>query len=380
MKIKVRHMVERRNAAGTVRRYWVPSKSLKALGFEQHTLPADEAAAIARAQELNAAADAARERQVTVAPKGPMTLHDLMAAYRASPAFLEDIRPKTRAGYLDCMKRLEEWAGDMPLAVIDRERVEKLYKARRAAAPVYAAAIMRTGRLIYGWGVKRKLVAENPFAEQRVARGTARQPIWSRAAVAAMVEEADAQGRHSIGTAIALNEWFGQRLSDVIALDWTRRADGGLHHRQSKTGVEVFLPFAALPRTVLARLNQERRRGPRRTVTSTRLLRDDTTGLPWTYDRFYDAFVEIRAAAAQKARADGQADLAGELAALQFRRMRHTAFTRYADQGVEVPDICAITGHSLKAGYDIVDRYLSRTRNMARRAIAMRRAGEQGAG
>jgi hypothetical protein len=375
MKIKVRHMVERPNADGSVRRYWVPSKSLRLLGFEQHTLPAEEGAAIARARALNEAADAARERRHTVAPRGPMTLHDLIGAYRASEFFLEK-RAKTRQGYDDCIKRLEEWAGDMPLAVIDRDRVEKLYRARRKAAPVYAASIMRVGRLIFGWGRHKKLVAENPFEGQKVARGTARQPIWSHEAVAAVVAAADAMGAGSIGTAVALNEWFGQRAGDLVALSWAGRRDGGLRHVQSKTGVEVFLPFAGLPRPVLARLNRERRRWADRPVRPATILADDATGRPWSYGSFYRTFVEVRARAAADARDAGDADLAAELEKLQLLWLRHTAVTRFADEGVEVPDICAITGHSLQAGFDIVDRYMSKTRRMARRAVAQRRAGQ----
>ena len=53
---------------------------------------------------------------------------------------------------------------------------------------------------------------------------------------------------------------------------------------------------------------------------------------------------------------------------MRFSHFRYTAVTRLAECGCSTPLISAITGHALKSVDTILERYLVRTREMARGA------------
>ncbi|WP_414644916.1 tyrosine-type recombinase/integrase [Bosea sp. (in: a-proteobacteria)] len=61
-------------------------------------------------------------------------------------------------------------------------------------------------------------------------------------------------------------------------------------------------------------------------------------------------------------------DRAG-LTDLHFHDLRGTAVTMLAEAGCTIPEIAAITGHSLKTVNTILEKYLSRTRALAEAAM-----------
>jgi hypothetical protein len=67
---KVRHLVAKPNADGSRRFYWQPSAELRAGGWRVQPLGHDEAAAIAKAEQINAEVDASRRKPVAT-PRPP---------------------------------------------------------------------------------------------------------------------------------------------------------------------------------------------------------------------------------------------------------------------------------------------------------------------
>jgi hypothetical protein len=55
---------------------------------------------------------------------------------------------------------------------------------------------------------------------------------------------------------------------------------------------------------------------------------------------------------------------------LHFNDLRGTTVTLLAEAGCTVPQIASITGHSLKTVHSILEKYLSRTKGLASKAIA----------
>ncbi len=83
--------------------------------------------------------------------------------------------------------------------------------------------------------------------------------LWPREAVELFAATADAIGRPSIGTAVVLNEWMGQREGDVLRMPrglFARRGDGTITVRQSKTRAVVNLPIGMVP-SLVARVEGE---------------------------------------------------------------------------------------------------------------------------
>ncbi len=65
----------------------------------------------------------------------------------------------------------------------------------------------------------------------------------------------------------------------------------------------------------------------------------------------------------------GATSAAAGIKDLHFHDLRGTAITLLAQAGATVPEIAAITGHSLKTVATILESYLSRTVELARSAI-----------
>lgn len=363
----VRYFVEKPGRTG-LRHFWQPAAGLRAEGWQPCRLSNDRATALAEAELLNAKLDAARAGSAAAPGAGGATgatLDHVIARYKADAAY-RDCAPKTRAGYDYCARILSAWSGDAPVGAITRPLLKAFYRHVRMVHPAKANAVLRFARIVLNFAVSEDLAAVNVARDVRLKGTGQKGRLWSREAVAAFVAAADAAGRHSIGTAVVLNEWLGQREGDVLALKRAAYAGGRIAVTQAKTGARVELPVD-LVAPLARRLEDELARQASRKVTALApdraLLIDERTGRAWNTTTFIHAFAEVRAAAVQAC---------PELEGLFFMHLRHTAITRLAEAGVEIPGIAAITGHSLASAQAIVDRYLVRTASLARGAFQKR--------
>lgn len=181
-----------------------------------------------------------------------------------------------------------------------------------------------------------------------------------------MVKAADKEGHFALGTAAMLNEWLGQRKGDIITLPMSAWKDGAIYIRQSKTGAEVVLAAGEVP-ALKARIEEQIKRNKARTTPGTALIQKDD-GRPYSADHFTHLFKQIRDKAAKHEKS---------LEGMIFKDLRHTAVTRLAESGAEIPEIASVTGHSMKAVHDIIDRYNVRTGKMARGAFLKRLKAER---
>jgi hypothetical protein len=383
-RIKIRHLVERSREGRTPRFYWQPSGELRAAGWQPERLPDDWAAAMARAEQLNADVDAWRRGEAPIgAPAAavkrqkraaPGTVSALIVDYRGSRWWAK-LAPRTRRDYEWCLEAIEAWAGDQPARAVtppaviafhdaQARRVEGTGRARRVIeTPAKAAAAVRLG-----------YVTSNAAARPGIGLTRQREPqIWSPAEVRHVAAAADALGWRSMGTAILLNEWIGQRVEDVLRLPaWT--AEGGaLAFRQGKTGRHVRLPLALVPHLV-ERLRAEAAR-PGQVVSTSHLVVHDRTGQPWKLFTWSHVFAEVRAAAAEGIK--DKLEPMPSCARLLFRELRHTAVTRLHEAGVDHLGIAGVTGHTEQTVRAMCQRhYLVRTERAAERAFRARLTAE----
>lgn len=411
--IHVRHLVTKPGSAGGLPRFfWQPSAGLHAAGFRSQRVPLDwahhvdlaslQAAAIARAEELNAEADAWRLGQYRAAtqpptPTGQRTLDDLITHYKKHRDWTK-LAPATQRGYQQALNRISKWAGDGPVRAIDGALVQKLH-AKYAATPAFAGAIVRVLRLVLAHGCRNGYLApgsnpaQNPALEGAPPSGV----VWPQAAVDAIVAAADAMGRPSIGDAVLLNSWMGQREGDVLRMPRSVLRNGTLVLRQSKTGAGVALPIDMVP-ALKARLQAALARTERLNPQPSTIIVSEDTGLPYRADNFRHVFARVRAKAADLAPAGAKKpqldrffevdyllpgrDMADPNAFkvmmmdLTFMHLRHTAVTRLAESDCDTQLIAAITGHSLNTIGDILERYMVRTAKMARVAFGKRMEAE----
>lgn len=417
--MKIRHLVTK-SSGGRAVHYWQPSAELRAAGWQPYRLPADLPAAVAKAEALNIEVDSWRRGEVS--PNAPAaaalrgkraaagTVEALIVDYKASRFWLK-LAPRTREEYGWCLELIATWAGDMPARGITPPAVQAFYaaqlrrvegagRARRVIeTPAKAAAVIRVLRLLLGVGERLGYLpaGSNPAAKPGLEVRRQRDPmLWAPAAVLHMAAAADRMGWRSIGTAVLLNEWMGQREGDILGLPPWSLADGALVLQQGKTRRRVALPVHLVPHLV-ARLQGEAQRaqdaaaagvvvqlGARRGagVGAAVMLRHEGTGGKWNDNTFRHVFADIRAAAASGIPADDARGLPAlpsmpECARLRFMELRHTAVTRLHEAGVDELGIASITGHTPGSVRAILDRhYLIRTAKAAEGAFRKRLAAE----
>lgn len=374
-RFRIPYLVAKPRKRGGARHYWQPNAELRAAGWAPVGLPDDEAQAIQRARELNAALEARRRATGLLYPPPPApakaapaapaaapgSVNELIWRYKTSRFFVEK-RPKTKKGYDWCLQIIGQWAGDLRVTELDAEDVQDLYASLRAKTPAKANAVIRVLRLLLANAMRFGYRKDNPARSPGLVGAQPSGRLWSRDELDLVIEAADRAGRPSIGTAVLVNFWLGQRPTDIIRLRWDQFRDGGFEICQSKTGARVFVE---LPAEALTRLAEERARLDARKVVSTHVVVSEMTGRPYDEYHFTHSFARIRDRAAAEW---------PPAATLQFKHLRHTAVTELAAAGCETAEIANITGHTIKSVETILERYLVRGARLARSAQRKRMA------
>jgi hypothetical protein len=416
---KIRYLVEKPGAVGAPTRYfWQPSAELRLLGFAPERIPSHwrelddpvalEAAAIAAAGAKNAEVDAWRARGSAPLARSvpviaePKTVKALIAQYRAEgyPSVknrLQPLAPKTVYEYKKLLPFIELQMGEELAAKVTPAGLLRVYEAVAAAPRAkrgekahpsgrrQAKAIIQVVQALFTFGRRKGdgWPALNPASQLGLAGSKATGILWPPEAVSAFVRMADILERPSIGTAVLVNEWLGQREADVLRFRRDILEEKGLVIRQNKTGAGVALPVAAVP-VLVARIEEELARQAAHGVAGTRLILSEETGRPYEEDNFRHVFAQVRQALARetprfavdylpagKDTDDPQA-FTIETGELRFMHLRHTALVRNVEAGASVPQAAAITGHKLATAAQIIDRYLIRTGAMAADVFRMR--------
>ncbi|MGE4527448.1 MAG: tyrosine recombinase XerC [Rhodospirillaceae bacterium] len=378
--VKIRHFVEKPGSKGP-RYFWQPSAALRALGWRPERLPEALPAAIARAEELNRQLDAWRAggdtaQLASTPPRGPQpgTVADLIRRYKAS-RFFTDKAPKTQRGYLQNIRVIEDWAGDIPVAAISPSRVQTLYDQLRAATPAKANAVVTMLRILLSHAVREGMVTVNAAEKPGMIGRPFAGKIWPVDAVALFVEVADRMRFGSIGTAVIVAHWIGQRPGDILAMPKGAYRDGRFWVTQSKTGARVAVPHSPWVAERIEAMLAARKVEALLPSGEPALLVSDATGKPWQEDTFRHVFADIRARVAEEWAAfevrDGSTI---ETDGLLFRHLRHTAVTELAIAGCTPIEIAGITGHTIKTVVQILEHYLVRTTDLADAAAVKRLA------
>jgi integrase len=272
------------------------------------------------------------------------TFMSIVAQYKAAPEFT-GLAQSTRRAYLAYLKLVEDDFGDLPIAALTDRRVRGEFKSWRdkfANTPRKADYAWTTLARLMSFAKDRGIIATNPCERGgRLYVADRKDKIWSEQDIAAVLAVASGE----IQLALILALWSGQRQGDLLRLPWSAYETPYIRLRQSKGGRRVAMP-AGEPLRVL--LDATERRGP--------LILTNTRGRPWTSDGFRTSW----------AKACDRAGITG----LTFHDLRGTAVVRLAIAGASVPQIAAVTGHSLNDVEAILDaHYLGRDIQLAEAAV-----------
>jgi integrase len=256
----------------------------------------------------------------------------IIAKFKASAEW-QGLADKTKKDYAYYVKLVEDEFGDMPLAALEDDKVRLVFlewrdtfasKPRKAD---YAWTIL--GRIL-SWAKHRTLITANPCERGgRIYKGGDRAEIvWTPDDLKTLFASASPQ----VIAAVMLALWTGQREGDLLRMPWSSYDGQSIKVKQQKTGKKVLIPCTATLKSFLDRLSRE----------STTIL-VNTKGRSWTEDGFKTSFGKSKAKA--------------EIVNRTFHDLRGTAVTRLALSGCSVPEIAAITGHSLKDVEVILEKH-----------------------
>lgn len=304
---------------GHVRHYY------RRQGFARATLPGPVGSeAFMRAYQ--AAGEGSKGEGAGLSRAG--TVSALIAAYYLSSEWHSLLRV-TQANYRNILERFRDSYGDLLARDLGPDQI-KMIRDKGADRPGATRNLLKRLRVLYKFGIDRKLVSLNPVSNVKLPReGKGFRP-WTEADIAQFVKHWPEGSRARLALALLL--YTGQRRSDVVTMGRQHVRDGMLHVTQKKGGGKVML---ALP------LHPELKR------TLDGLPKDNLTfimtayGRPMTEAGFTKWFGECVVKA-------------GLPPDLSPHGLRKSAARRLAEAGASPHQIAAITGHaSLKE----VERY-----------------------
>lgn len=287
---------------------------------------------------------AAAERSTSDRSKG--TISELIRRFEGSPVFA-DLGDATKAEYRRKFKIIERKWGTAPVAAFNDKSFRKdaldwrdeIAKRARRESDNLMSALARVGSWAFDRGeIDRNILDDFP----RVYRSDRSDKIWLPEHVAAFTRHAPPM----MYAALMLGMHTGQRQGDLRILPWSAYDGQRVVLTQSKGKRWVSVRCTAALRRMLDTMS-ENKRGP--------LILTTPSGMAWTKRYFNQHWTAVC----------GKASITD----LHFHDLRGTAITMLAEAGCTVPEIAAVTGHTLKNVTHILEVYLSRTRHLADAAI-----------
>lgn len=347
-----RYMVAKRRKKGYAF-YFQPSKRHRPQGWKNGVirLPDDLNDAIRMAkdlygemQEMKIAERGQRDHtpETRYYPRGSIPW--ILTRYQQGKKYRR-LSGTTKSNYDILAKKLLVWsraAGHAPVTYLTAEIIEQ-YLDKFNDTPHQRNALKRFLHMLLNQAIKMDILDKNPATGIEAQTEETHIHIWTDQEISALVKHADEHGRRSIGTAVLIAADTGQRQGDVLKFVYGRDyADGSFRFFQNKTGADVIIPATERLRL---RLNG----------TEGNLVTNERTKSPYKSFNFRHLFRKM-------------AIYAG-LDHVKFAHLRHTCVVRLARSGCSVPEIAAITGHSLGSVETILKRYLMRDSSVAENAI-----------
>jgi integrase len=288
----------------------------------------------------------AAERKTAAPAPTRETFASLVASYTGSADFAKKAH-STQTEYLRLLKSAQTEFGSMPLRALNDPDVRRDLLEWRDKVVMTSGAREADNRLsivsaMLSWAADRRYVSANHLLGfKRIYKSNRKDIIWTPDDISAFQNVAS----HELQLAMALALFTGQRQADLLSLTWSQYDGTNFHIRQGKTGRQVVIPCAETLGKLLVK-----------TPKKTKTILCTNSGKSWKKRYFASEWQNACARAG--------------IAQLHFHDLRGTSITILAQSGATVPEIAAITGHSLKTVTTILESYLSRTVELADAAIS----------
>jgi len=274
-------------------------------------------------------------------PISKRSFHILIESYRRSLRF-SGLSPRSKSDYVKILEFFRDRFGDLDPGKMQRKDIIRLRdinsgKVRFANYCVQIIRIIMEHAIDLGWR------PDNPAKGVQLLKSQAkpREP-WPAEMIHAFRNTA--RDRELLLFELCIGT--GQRIGDVLEMQWADIEDGGIHVRQNKTGQKLWLPFTPQLSQLIAKTHKR---------TLYLLANYKETG-PWSYRGASHAVRLVRK----------------QIGALDYdiHGLRHTATSELAALGLSDELIMAITGHKSAAS---VSHYSGAARQRARALQAQKK-------
>lgn len=345
-KIKGVNTVRKRLADGTIREYFYH----RATGAPLPGKPGEPAfmAAMVEAEKI--------------APKDVGNVNALIREYLLSLTF-EKKRESTQREYKRMLTELERKFGKLPVRALESPRVRGVFLDYQEEIgrdrPREADNRLSVLSAVFSYAARKGRIKDNPLAGfERIYSGDRSEMIWTASDIAAFMAAAPL----GLQQAMILALHTGQRYGDLIRLRWSDYAGETISLKQNKTKARVTIHVSQALRRMLDGMD---RRGPYI------LTRDD--GRPWFTEgndkELGKQWSAHMVACGLRPEGYGELSKAAKAEHLRFNDLRGTAVTLLSEAGNGVPQICAVTGHTLQSATRILEKYLAMTPALSKAAI-----------
>ena len=273
------------------------------------------------------------------------------------------IAESTKRGYLRTATILDQEFGKMPIKALEAPRVrgifidyqKKIGSDRKREADNRLTVLS----LIFGHAKNMGKIQNNPIQNfDRIYWADRSDIIWTQADIQRFMDGAAIE----LQRAFILALFTGQRYGDLIHLKWSDYDGERLTLKQGKTGQRLEIPTHQALKTML---DDSPRNGP--------FILTRADGRPWHTPADDKALTKafharMEAAGFYPGGWDNMTK-AQKQKCLRFNDIRGTTITQFAEAGATIPQICAITGHTLQSATGILQRYTSMTKILGESAI-----------
>ncbi len=291
------------------------------------------------------------------------TFNGLIREYTLSEEFQRNLAPSTQTEYRRMLTKADATFGDMPTAALADWRVRKDFldwREQVSRRSGYREADYRLSAIssMLTWAVERGRLSANPLKGfKRLYHSDRAEIIWLPEHIAAFMKMAPVE----LQRALLLALHTGQREGDLLRLPWsaydgkTIRLRQGKSRRGQRLGQIIEIPCTAALRRMLDGMEHV-----------SPLILSTRTGRSFKKRYFSQVWKRVMKKAGLETVT--LPDISAPVK-LHFHDLRGTTVTSLSEAGCTPQQIATITGHSLKTVFQILERYLARTRGLAEQAI-----------
>lgn len=188
------------------------------------------------AEAYNRINDSFKRKDETAGLIIPGSIAELVVAYKKSGEYFE-LSKRTKELYNYFLDDITDTLGRFPTKGMTRN-VALEYRDGYGETPGKANNATKILGRLFSFALDRNKIKFNPLASLKKLKMGEYRP-WT----AEEIERFYTAAPNHIRIALALALYTGQRQGDILKMLWSKVADGGIHVKQQKTNVELFIPM-----------------------------------------------------------------------------------------------------------------------------------------